>query len=239
MEEFSRTLQAISEYIVVPESPLLPAFQVVQQFKTLPDFLMFLTFLVLRRRDHSTFSLSEGLSPQDREVIRAMNAFITFANEAQEQSRSASDALKYACQHWAVHLSLAPNPWDNMLTHTFQAFWDRHLLSWLERQWCLNGLRSCLVVLSQGQKLAKLGSAHAQANQVLSTIDPNFDINNARIRDRYLTNTPAMRQAELAAQRLERTARLPVSNAEFCGIFYVCHTLLKILRLSADEGSTG
>ncbi|KAG0708370.1 hypothetical protein DFH29DRAFT_870913 [Suillus ampliporus] len=81
---------------------------------------------------------------------------MTFANEAQEKSQSTSDALKYACQNWVVHLSRAPNPWDDKLHHIFQAFWNRHLLSWLERQWYLKGLRSCLVVLSEGLELAKL-----------------------------------------------------------------------------------
>ncbi|KAG2095836.1 hypothetical protein BD769DRAFT_1516104 [Suillus cothurnatus] len=85
-----------------------------------------------------------------------MSLFIAFAKVAQEQSQSSSDALKYASQNWVVHLSHAPNPWDDTLYHIFQAFWNRHLLSWLERQWCLKGLRSCLDILSEGQKLAKV-----------------------------------------------------------------------------------
>ncbi|KAG2140786.1 hypothetical protein BD769DRAFT_1428533 [Suillus cothurnatus] len=84
-----------------------------------------------------------------------MNVFIAFANEAQERGRSSSDALKYASQNWVVHLSRAPHPWDDALNHIFQAFWNRYLLSWLERQWCLKGLRSCLDILSEGQKLGK------------------------------------------------------------------------------------
>ncbi|KAG0695011.1 hypothetical protein DFH29DRAFT_1005844 [Suillus ampliporus] len=72
-----------------------------------------------------------------------------------KESRSASDALKYACQNWAVHLSRAPNPWNNSLNHVFKTFWNHHLLSWLKRQWCLKGLRSCLLVLSEMQKFAK------------------------------------------------------------------------------------
>ncbi|KAG2148262.1 hypothetical protein BD769DRAFT_558996 [Suillus cothurnatus] len=43
----------------------------------------------------------------------------------------------------------------SQLDHVFQPFWNRYLLSWLERQWCLKGLRSCLDILSQVQKLAK------------------------------------------------------------------------------------
>ncbi|KAG0698125.1 hypothetical protein DFH29DRAFT_878207 [Suillus ampliporus] len=101
-----------------------------------------------------------------------MNTFTTFANEAQEQSRSTSDALKYACQNWAVHLLRAPNPWDDTLNHIFQTFWSRHLLSWLERQWYLKGLRSCLVVLSEGLKLVKPGPIHVQPNTVAINPDP-------------------------------------------------------------------
>ncbi|KAG0709331.1 hypothetical protein DFH29DRAFT_870303 [Suillus ampliporus] len=165
MEEFSNTLEAIRQYIIVPELPLQPAFQVIQQFKSLPDFLMFPVFLALRHQDHSTAALPQGYLPPDIEIIRAMKAFSNFAYEAREKSRCASDALNYACQNWAVHLSRAPNPWDEKLTHIFRSFWNHHLLSWLERQWCLKDLRSCLTTLSEGEKLAKyhvgnMGSKH-------------------------------------------------------------------------------
>lgn len=96
-----------------------------------------------------------------RDIIRAMNAFTIFADEAREQNRSTSDALKYACQNWTDHLLRARNPWDDKLGHKFQTFWNRHLLSWLERQWCLKGLRSCLAILSQGQELAKIDVVHS------------------------------------------------------------------------------
>ncbi|KAG1729664.1 uncharacterized protein EDB91DRAFT_1085691 [Suillus paluster] len=89
------------------------------------------------------------------EITHAMQTFVDFAKEAWLRSHSASDAVKYACQNWAVHLSQALNPRDGMLNHRFKAFWNGHLLSWLERQWCLKGLRFCLIVLSDGHKLAK------------------------------------------------------------------------------------
>ncbi|KAG2140784.1 hypothetical protein BD769DRAFT_1428485, partial [Suillus cothurnatus] len=113
---------------------------------------MFPVFLAFIPQNHLT-----SASPEvpDREIIHAMNLLIAFANEAQERSRSSSDALKYACQNWVVHLSRAPNPWDGTLDHIFKAFWNCHLLSWLERQWCLKGLRSSLDILSKGQKLGK------------------------------------------------------------------------------------
>jgi hypothetical protein len=117
---------------------------------------MFPVFLALKRRNHSTSALPESHSLPDREIIRAVNTFERFANEAQERSQSASDALKYACHNWAVHLSRAPNPWDNTLGHAFQAFWNDHTIPWLEMEWCLKGLRSCLVVLLEGQKIVKV-----------------------------------------------------------------------------------
>ncbi|KAG2124914.1 hypothetical protein BD769DRAFT_1466109 [Suillus cothurnatus] len=153
MEGFSSMWEAISNYIIVPQWALLPTFEVVQQFKRLLDFLMFPIFLALVPQDHVTSASPEA---PDREIIRAMSAFIAFAKEAQKRSQSSSDAVKYAHQNWVVHLSRAPNPWDNTLNHIFQAFWNRHLLSWLERQWCLKGLRSCLDILSEVQKLAKV-----------------------------------------------------------------------------------
>jgi hypothetical protein len=156
MEESTSTLEAISKYTIVGESLLLPAFQVVQQFKSLPDFLMFPTFVALMQQDHFSSTLPDKFFPPNRQIIHAMNAFNTFANETQQKSRSSSDALKYACQNWAFHLSRAANPRDDALHHIFRVFWNHHLLSWLERQWCLKGLRSCLDVLSEGQKFAKM-----------------------------------------------------------------------------------
>ncbi|KAG1728508.1 uncharacterized protein EDB91DRAFT_1253444 [Suillus paluster] len=154
MDEFSSTLEAIGEYTIVPEWPSMPAFQALQQFKGLPDFLMFPAFLALRHQDHFTSTSPEGCSPPDLDVIHVMGAFLSFADEARKRSQSSSDALKYACHNWAFHLSRAPNPWDDPLRHIFKSFRNRNLLSWFERQWCLKGLRSCLVILSEGQKLA-------------------------------------------------------------------------------------
>ncbi|KAG1793067.1 uncharacterized protein HD556DRAFT_517266 [Suillus plorans] len=155
MEEFSNTLKTISEHKFVPESSPLLAFQAIQQFRTLPDVLIFPVFLSLRHQNHSNSALPESRFSPDRKIIHAMNAFMTFANEAQERSQSVSEALKYACQNWALHLSRAPNPLDEKISHIYKAFWNRHLLSWLERQWCLKGLQSCLIVLSTVQTLAK------------------------------------------------------------------------------------
>ncbi|KAG1740175.1 uncharacterized protein EDB91DRAFT_1133450 [Suillus paluster] len=155
MEEFSITLEVISKHSVIPELPLQPAFQAIQKFKSLPDFLMLPAFLALRHQDLSTPVLPNGHSPPNIEIVHAMKAFSSFANEVREQSQSASGALKYACQYWTVHLSRAQNRWDERLPRIFKSFWDRHLLSWLERQWCLKDLRSCLAILSEGEKLAK------------------------------------------------------------------------------------
>ncbi|KAG2753432.1 hypothetical protein P692DRAFT_20870930 [Suillus brevipes Sb2] len=153
MEDFSNTVETISECAIIPQLHLSPAFQALQKFKSLPDFLMFPAFLALRPQDHSA-----SISPQDCpdiEVIHAMTAFVIFTTAARERSQSTSDALKYACQNWAVHLSRAQTPWSDALEHIFKLFWNRYLLAWLERQWCLKGLRSCLAVLSEGQKIAK------------------------------------------------------------------------------------
>jgi hypothetical protein len=117
---------------------------------------MFPVFLALRPQNHSTSALSPGHLLPDVEIIRAMKGFVAFAQEALERSRSTSDALAYACQNWAFHLSRAPNPWDKALIDAYVMFINIHLLSWLERQWCLRGLRSCLVVLSEWQKIAKV-----------------------------------------------------------------------------------
>ncbi|KAG1777328.1 hypothetical protein EV702DRAFT_1197303 [Suillus placidus] len=155
MEEFSSTLEAIREYTIIPELPP-PAFQVIQQFKSLPDFLMLPVFLALNYLECSASALPPDQFLPDMEIIRAMAAFVTFAKEARENSRSASDALKYTYHHWVFHLSRAPDPWNDVLHNLFKAFWDRHLLSWIEAQWCLKGLQSCLVILSQGQKIAKV-----------------------------------------------------------------------------------
>ncbi|KAG1788000.1 uncharacterized protein HD556DRAFT_1448169 [Suillus plorans] len=150
MEEFSSTLEVIDEYIIVPESTLLPTFQAVQQFKSLPDSLAFPVLLSL---GHPSQHLSRIYFRADMKIGHAIASFMTFANEAQNQSQSASGALKYARQNWIMHLLQGLNPWDDKLNHIFQSFWDRCSLSWLERQWWLKGLQSCLIVLSEGQKL--------------------------------------------------------------------------------------
>jgi hypothetical protein len=158
MEDFSSTLEAIYGYTITRELPLSPAFQVIQHFKSLPDFLMFPAFLALMHRSGPISAFPHDSVLPDIDIIHAMTAFRIFADEARERSRSASDALKYACQNFTMHLSQAPKPWDDTLQHTFKSFWNDHLVSWLERQWCLKGLRSCLVILSEGQKLAKVCS---------------------------------------------------------------------------------
>ncbi|KAG1771772.1 hypothetical protein EDD22DRAFT_966014 [Suillus occidentalis] len=155
MEEFLKTLEAINDYIVISDVPLLPAFQVIQQVKALPDFLMFPVFLAFRHQHHSTSASPESLILPDRDIIHAVHAFESFANAAQERSQSAPDALKYACHNWVVHLSRAPHPWDGTLNCIFQAFCNDYIIPWLEMEWCLKGLRSCLVILSEGQKIVK------------------------------------------------------------------------------------
>ncbi|KAG0699775.1 hypothetical protein DFH29DRAFT_877076 [Suillus ampliporus] len=115
----------------------------------------FPTFPSSGRQGDSNSASLQGCFPPDMEIIHAMRAFDNFASEARERTRSASDALKYACQNWIVHLSRAANPWDESLNRTLKLFWNRHLLSWLERQWCLKDLRSCLTILSEGEKLVK------------------------------------------------------------------------------------
>jgi len=149
MEEFLHTVEAINKFIIAPELSSCPALQTIQQFKSLPDFLMFPASLALTPQAIS--ALIPGL---DFEIVHAIDAFVDFANEAQKRSRASSNALIYACQNWSMHLSQAPNPRDDMLGHVFEVFWDHHLLSWLERLWCLRGLRACLVIISEAQKFA-------------------------------------------------------------------------------------
>jgi len=154
MEDFFSTFEAMNECSISPELLSSAAFQVIQNFKSLPDFLMFPVFLALLHHHNRVPTIPHDLP--DIDIIHAMTAFTIFADEAQERSQSASDALKYASQNFVVHLSRAPKPWDASLHHTFKSFWNDHLLSWLERQWCLKGLRFCLAILSAAQQLAKV-----------------------------------------------------------------------------------
>ena len=110
------------------------------------DFFMFPTFLALSS-NHPT-SATSSYCPAI-EIIHAMSAFVTSTDEARKRSQLASGALIYACQHWAIHLSQAQNPWNKTLDHEFNHFWENYLSSWLELQWHLSGLQSCLTVLSQ------------------------------------------------------------------------------------------
>jgi len=149
MEEFLDVAE-ITDFFMIPVLSSLSVFQIIQQFNSLPDFLMFPVFLALTPK-RPTFALACG---PDMEIFHVINAFISFANNVWERNQSTSDALMYACENWAMHLLQALDPRDGVLNHIFKVFWEHHLSSWLETQWCLKGLRSCLVVLSEGQKLA-------------------------------------------------------------------------------------
>ncbi|KAG1758495.1 hypothetical protein EDD22DRAFT_997980 [Suillus occidentalis] len=97
MEEFLRTLEAVSTYATIPEWLLLVAFQAIQQFKSLPDFPdKFPVFLVLRHQDSSSALPQRCFSP-DMEIFHATMDSEGFVQEAREQSRSASDAPSYTC----------------------------------------------------------------------------------------------------------------------------------------------
>jgi hypothetical protein len=109
---------------------LLSAFQVLQQLKTLPDFLIFPTFLALRHQDCFTFTLPESLLLPDREIIYAVKALMTSANEEQGTIQSSSDALNSPVKTGA-YISGVLSTCDEVLIHIFQAFWNRHLLFWL------------------------------------------------------------------------------------------------------------
>ncbi|KAG1788024.1 uncharacterized protein HD556DRAFT_1245812, partial [Suillus plorans] len=102
---------------------------------------------------HSCFRLMMKGIPENAALLDALSQLETQSSAMEPELPR---ALKYACRNWAVHLSRAPHPWDNKLDHIFHAFWNHRLLSWLELQWCLKGLQSCLVILSEGQKLAKV-----------------------------------------------------------------------------------
>ncbi|KAG2137517.1 hypothetical protein DEU56DRAFT_901431 [Suillus clintonianus] len=151
--EFWSTLEAVSQYPIVPDFPCLPALQVIQHLKSLPDFLTFPVFLALRHPNNSTLVSSQDHLP-DMEIIRAMKTFVNCANDVRERSQSASHALKYACHNWAIHLARVPRPWDARLYHVFDFFWNHNLLCWLEMHWCSKGLRACLAILYEGEKLA-------------------------------------------------------------------------------------
>jgi len=147
--EFLETMRALDKFT----GTTLPIWRIIQQFRSLPDLLLFPTFLAFVP-DCSTSAVSSPHCP-DMEIIHAMCAFVSFADGARERSRLASDALIYACQNWAFHLLQAPNPKDKALNNAFNIFWERHLAAWLEMQWCLGGLKSCLAILSEAQKFVQ------------------------------------------------------------------------------------
>jgi hypothetical protein len=103
-------LKVINECTITEELTSLPDFQATQLFKSLPDFLMFTAFLALLHRNNTI-----SASPHERilpgmGIIHVITAFVTFRDQVRKRSRPASEALKYACQNFAVHLSQAPKP---------------------------------------------------------------------------------------------------------------------------------
>ena len=152
MHEFLDTVEAINNFPITPQLSSHPTFQIIQQFKSLPEIVMLPTFLALSSHHH--ISATSSYCPAIG-IIHAMTVFVTSTDEARKRSRSASGALIYACQHWATHLSQAQNPWNKALDHEFNLFWKYYLSSWLELQWHLSGLQSCLTVLSRAQMFVK------------------------------------------------------------------------------------
>jgi len=104
MEDLSSTLEVMNECSISSELLLSPAFQVIQEFKSLLDFLMFPVFLALLHHNNPVPAFPDDLP--DMDIIHAITAFTILADDAQQRSRSASDALKYASQNFAVHISL-------------------------------------------------------------------------------------------------------------------------------------
>ncbi|KAG2030796.1 hypothetical protein BDR03DRAFT_974127 [Suillus americanus] len=140
--------------------------------KSLPDFLVFPAFLALVPRDRFT-----STSPEvpDREIIRAMNLFIAFVNEAQERSQSSSDALKFS----EIITSFAGSNGSGV--------------------WTLEGLQSCLDILSEGQKLAKVipllqfePSMHSLMNDCQPSV-PIPGTQQRKLRSTVLVGTPRKR----------------------------------------------
>ncbi|KAG1768052.1 hypothetical protein EV702DRAFT_1035812 [Suillus placidus] len=114
------------------------------QCLTSPHSLLGLSSLQLMVRD----------IPESTALLDSLSKLNRLSQAMDPQDPQTSPALNYACQNWAVHLSRASNPWDEKLAHVFKSFWDHHLLSWLERQWCVKDLQSWLTILSEGEKLA-------------------------------------------------------------------------------------
>jgi len=84
MEDLSSTLEVMNESSISLELLLSPAFQVIQQFKSLPDFLMFPVFLALFHHNNPVPAFPDDLP--DMDIIHAIKAFTIFAGDAQERS---------------------------------------------------------------------------------------------------------------------------------------------------------
>ncbi|KAG1798055.1 uncharacterized protein HD556DRAFT_1232676 [Suillus plorans] len=70
-----------------------------------------------------------------------------------ERNFSSSPALRHACQYWGWYLSQDSTAVDKRLRIFLRTFWQDKLLSWFERQWYLEGLESCIAILTVAQTI--------------------------------------------------------------------------------------
>lgn len=149
MEKTWSISEAINEYTIVSKSPLLPAFQIIQQCKNQPAFLTFPALLTSRHQHHFGDSMSAILQIlQDCHVIphkatgfsKTEGTSILCRPLCVMQMKLTTE-VEQLLKVSSTHVNNGPSIFLQLRNPPL-SFWFHDVLPWLERQWCLNGTSS-------------------------------------------------------------------------------------------------
>ncbi|KAG1735167.1 hypothetical protein EDD22DRAFT_925115 [Suillus occidentalis] len=145
LQYFCHTWQVL-QHLDLSAVDALPAFRFLVNIRSLPVLLAFPIFLAFES-PRSGQTLGPSTLEYDHRVktLDVVAEIVADVHALKDQRKTDSDALDYACTHWAYHLSLAE--WDDDLRSIVTAFMRQRLQQWVLKAWCLQDLETCLRTL--------------------------------------------------------------------------------------------
>jgi hypothetical protein len=154
LQYFCRTWQVL-QHLDLSAVDALPVFRFLVNIRSLPVLLAFPIFLAFESpRSGQTLSPSTLQYDHRIETLDVVAEIVADVHALKDQHGTGSDALDYACTHWAYHLSLAE--WDDNLRYIVTAFMRQKLQQWLLKAWCLQDLETCLRTLCEVLELCSV-----------------------------------------------------------------------------------
>ncbi|KAG2130622.1 uncharacterized protein EDB93DRAFT_77612 [Suillus bovinus] len=154
-EDVSKARSALRDFRTRSEFRDLHVFELLSTLQALPKTLIVVILLAIRHAHPSTSDNIDSTDGSDNEsdMPPALKHFVQYVREGSERSLSSSPALRHACQYWGWYLSQDSTVVEERLRTFLRAFWRDKLLSWFERQWYLEGLESCIAMLTIAQTI--------------------------------------------------------------------------------------